>query len=91
MTVDVTKVACAYIEEATKFIDGLRYGINCHNENKLFRLEQDLFMSQEDCDVDWCYAWQVDPPECSRDINCVITLTTESSTDSCASMGLITL
>lgn len=91
MTVDVTKVACAYIAEATKFIDSLRFGINCHDDNKLFRLELDFFMSQNNCDTEWCYDFLLDPPLCSTTINCELTLVEGTIESLCIPMGLIKL
>lgn len=77
MIADVTNVSCAYIQEAIKFIDSLRFGIHCYNEDLLFRLEQDVFMITSGCDVEWCYTCLVEEPDCTRLINCNITLADE--------------
>lgn len=92
MIATVTNVACAYIQEAEKFIDSLRYGINCHNDAKLLQLERDYFMIKSPCDtVEWCYNYLAEESDCSIEVNCEITIDINTPTITCPKMGLTLL
>lgn len=90
MTADVTKaIACYYNAEVIKWIDSLQFGVKCFNEGLLDKLEEDLFLSELNCDIKFCFDYQLEEPLCDTTLDCNITLINLETGVTCSLMTLI--